>query len=257
MLENIIRNPIETPRGYKNPDYGIALRGPLSQFFSALYLKPLDDAFDTMEVTYLRYQDDILILCRTKRQLERAKQRLMGVLRERRLRLSLKKTYLGKIDKGFHFLGIHYPQTQTVDDSHVTRVSLDAALQESSEHALTLEGGSSATAGHWDSRPCAIVPHARTSRKAREQAKQMVTDGVSHRRIKSYLRRWWWVRTSHSWQHQELGRWFLQVCWDSSVARLAAEVFQETTWPTRGQPPADLKAYATAQARLFSPYSGG
>src|SRR4051812_283526 len=41
MLENIVKNPIETPRGYKNPDYGIALRGPLSQFFSALYLKPL------------------------------------------------------------------------------------------------------------------------------------------------------------------------------------------------------------------------
>jgi RNA-directed DNA polymerase len=63
MLENIVTNPIETPRGYKNPDYGIALRGPLSQFFSALYLKPLDDAFTSMDVTYLRYQDDVLILC--------------------------------------------------------------------------------------------------------------------------------------------------------------------------------------------------
>lgn len=58
MLENIIKNPIQTPRGYKNPDYGIALRGPLSQFFSALYLKLLDDAFNNMDVTYLRYQDD-------------------------------------------------------------------------------------------------------------------------------------------------------------------------------------------------------
>ena len=56
VLENIIKNPIETPRGFKNSDNGIALRGPLSQFFSALYLKPLDDAFDSMEVTYLRYQ---------------------------------------------------------------------------------------------------------------------------------------------------------------------------------------------------------
>ncbi len=52
MLERIIVNPIETPRGYKNPDTGIALRGPLSQFFSALYLKPLDDAFDEMDVAY-------------------------------------------------------------------------------------------------------------------------------------------------------------------------------------------------------------
>ena len=58
MLEHIITNPIETPRGYKNPDNGVALRGPLSQFFSALYLKPLDDAFDSMNVFYVRYQDD-------------------------------------------------------------------------------------------------------------------------------------------------------------------------------------------------------
>lgn len=53
MLENIITNPIETPRGYKNPSNGIALRGPLSQFFSALYLKPLDDAFDHIGVDLL------------------------------------------------------------------------------------------------------------------------------------------------------------------------------------------------------------
>lgn len=58
MLKNIITNPIDTPYGYQNPDHGIALRGPLSQFFSALYLKPLDDAFQQMKVTYFRYQDD-------------------------------------------------------------------------------------------------------------------------------------------------------------------------------------------------------
>ena len=31
MLENIITNPIDAPRGYKNPSHGIALRGPLSR----------------------------------------------------------------------------------------------------------------------------------------------------------------------------------------------------------------------------------
>ncbi len=58
MLENIITNPIETPRGYKNPGHGLALRGPLSQFFSGIFLKKLDDAFNHMDVDYLRYQDD-------------------------------------------------------------------------------------------------------------------------------------------------------------------------------------------------------
>lgn len=80
MLKEIIINPIETPRGYKNADHGIALRCPLSQFFSGIYLKPLDEAFDAMDVTYLRYQDDILILCRSRRQLERCKQRMNSVL---------------------------------------------------------------------------------------------------------------------------------------------------------------------------------
>ena len=54
MLKDIITNPIETANGLRNPIRGIALRGPLSQFFSGIYLKPLDDAFDKMQVSYLR-----------------------------------------------------------------------------------------------------------------------------------------------------------------------------------------------------------
>ncbi len=121
MLEQIVINPIETPRGYKNPDNGIALRGPLSQFFSALYLKPLDDAFDTMDVTYLRYQDDLIILCHSKRQLERCKRRMMTILKERHLQLSRKKTRIGSIEGGFHFLGINYLETQSSDSTNVTQ----------------------------------------------------------------------------------------------------------------------------------------
>lgn len=79
MLENIITNPIETRRGYKNPETGIALRGTLSQFFSGPYLKPLDDAFDNKDVSYFRFQEDVLILCKTKRQLTRCRQVMMTV----------------------------------------------------------------------------------------------------------------------------------------------------------------------------------
>ncbi|MFT4059500.1 MAG: reverse transcriptase domain-containing protein [Legionella sp.] len=123
MLKESIINPIETPRGYKNTDHGIALRGPLSQFFSGIFLKPLDQAFDGMNVTYLRYQDDILILCQTPGQLERCKQRMNAVLKERRLQLSRKKTRIGSIEKGFHFLGINYPGTQTLDNTTVPQVN--------------------------------------------------------------------------------------------------------------------------------------
>ncbi len=141
MLEQIIINPIETPRGYKNADHGIALRGPLSQFFSGIYLKPLDDAFNEMDVTYLRYQDDVLILCHTQRQLNRCKRQMMAVLKERRLSLSRKKTRIGRIDRGFHFLGIHYPGTQTPDNINVTQANDESVTQIIREHYLTSLGG--------------------------------------------------------------------------------------------------------------------
>ena len=141
MLKQIIINPIETPRGYKNADHGIALRGPLSQFFSGIYLKPLDDAFLTMDVTYLRYQDDILIMCKTNRQLNRCKQRMMKVLSERQLSLSSKKTRIGRIETGFHFLGINYPGTQTTDNTNVTQANDRSVIQLNTAHYLTSLGG--------------------------------------------------------------------------------------------------------------------
>ena len=141
MITNIINNPIDTPYGYKNPDRGIALRGPLSQFFSGIYLKPLDDAISKMNVTYLRYQDDILILCNTKRQLNRCKRKMMQVMDERHLRLSKRKTKTGEIEKsGFHFLGIEYPPTQIVDNTNTQPVIEKKNILQST-HDLNNEGG--------------------------------------------------------------------------------------------------------------------
>jgi retron-type reverse transcriptase len=146
MLERVITNAIETPRGYKNPGHGIALRGPLSQFFSAIYLKPLDDAFNTMDVSYIRYQDDIIILCKTKRQLNRCRRRMMEVLHERRLKLSRKKSRIGCIQKGFHFLGIDYPGTQTQDNTEESHSGNDGAARYPVAHSLAFvfEGETSA-----------------------------------------------------------------------------------------------------------------
>lgn len=118
MLSEIIRNPIDTPWGTRNPDNGLPLRGPLSQFLSALYLKPLDDAFNHSDVEYIRYQDDILLLCKTKRQFNRCRQKICKVLKNRRLLLSRKKSKLGAISQNFHFLGVHYLGTQPLDNTN-------------------------------------------------------------------------------------------------------------------------------------------
>jgi hypothetical protein len=222
MLENVITNPIETPRGYKNSGNGIALRGPLSQFFSGIYLKPLDDAFDNMDVTYVRFQDDLLILCKTKRQLNRSRRRLMEVLHERRLTLSRKKSRIGCINSGFHFLGIQYPGTQPLDNTNVTHVNDDKIFQPA--HYLSEWGGGKSLNEHQTYVPERIVPHPRTLRKGREQVRCMVADGMSSRKIRNYLHRFctWWVKTSTVWQYNEILWWFIKTCWDVGPAAYAA-----------------------------------
>lgn len=126
MLENIVTNPIDIPRGTRNPSHGIALRAPLPQFFSALYLKPRDDALSRMDIVYVRFQDDILALCKSKRQLNRCCKRMMEILSERQLKLSRKKSRLGTVTDSFHFLGIHYSLTQPENHISVKHANDDA-----------------------------------------------------------------------------------------------------------------------------------
>jgi hypothetical protein len=55
------------------PKKGVPLRGTMSPFFGALYLKPLDLAFeDNKNYLYQRYMDDIIIFAKDKRAFQRA-----------------------------------------------------------------------------------------------------------------------------------------------------------------------------------------
>ena len=118
-------------------------RRPTHQFFSAIYLKPLDDAFNNMDVTYIRYQDDLIILCKTKRQMNRCRRKMMEILAERRLKLSRKKSRIGLINKGFHFLGIYYPGTQPQDHTDAVQAANDRMIEPPhiNEHVLIMRGG--------------------------------------------------------------------------------------------------------------------
>jgi len=232
MLEEVIINPIETPRGYKNPTTGIALRGPLSQFFSAIYLKPLDDAFLNSDVTYIRYQDDLIILCKTKRQLNRCRRKMMEILHERHLKLSRKKSRIGSISKGFHFLGIDYPGTQPHDYTKATEAVNDSMIfLDKDDDILNILGGGEPPNEQIQLVSQRIVPHARTLRKAREQVKAMVETGFSTHRIKSYLKKWalWWAITSETWNYEYLLRQFIKSCWDYRLGAFAAELLPNVT----------------------------
>ena len=84
---------------------------------------------------------DVIILCETKRQLERCKQRLMKVLQERRLRLSSKKTRIGAIDKAFHFLGINYSGPQSWNGINNPLAQMKGVRKSQHEQYLASMGG--------------------------------------------------------------------------------------------------------------------
>ena len=73
-----------------------------------------------------------------------------------------------------------------------------------------------------------MVPHARTLRKAREQVKMMVVDGVSLCQIKKYLSRWlfWWIKTAGIWNYHDIANRYMNYCWDPNAAEIAALAFQ-------------------------------
>lgn len=172
-------------------------------------------------MTYLRYQDDIIVLCKTKRQLNRCRRRMMEILHEKGLSLSRKKSRMGCINQGFHFLGIYYSPTRTENNIKATHANDDSICSNMADLFLIDRGGKSIDE-HQKHEPL-IVPHARTIRKAREQVKMMVEDGMSAQKITRYLHRFvlWWVRTSIVWTYDDVLNIFIRSCWDSRVAALA------------------------------------
>jgi len=57
---------------------------------------------------YVRFMDDILVLAPTRWKLKEAVRVLNQTLQELKLEKHPDKTYIGKIDKGFDFLGYHF-----------------------------------------------------------------------------------------------------------------------------------------------------
>jgi hypothetical protein len=92
-------------------------------------------------------------------------------------------------------------------------------------------GGGKTTSEHQQHEPLRIVPHPRTLRKARENVKWMVNDGVSLLKTRNYLHRFvrWWAQTSDVWQYEELLRWFFDACWELPPAAIAAGLLQKAT----------------------------
>ncbi len=75
-------------------------------------------------VFYARYMDDWVVLCKTRTSLKKVIRCTYQILDELRLTLHPDKTWIGKIEKGFDFLGYHFRPEQLT----LVKVTLNKAI---------------------------------------------------------------------------------------------------------------------------------
>ncbi len=210
----------------RHSNKGIPRRSSISPFFGALYLSPLDRAFEKQKgIFYVRYMDDIVILAKTRRQYLNAKKKLHLHLKALKLSLSQHKTKMGKCVTAQH--NTQHSQINTENNTNNNPFGDDASVF----HFLGVNFLVAQTPE--SKKPWATGVHPRTCRRALDKVIALNTDAVHPAIIQQYLIRWarWWVRTScrqinictmlrawtayasrHSPQHAWVGRGLL-IAW--------------------------------------------
>ena len=133
-LYDIVRNYIQMP-DYRNTGKGIVAGGSISPLLGALYLLPLDREMykyvSSDRIFYIRYMDDIIILSKTRWHLRKAICMLNKTILSLDLTLHKQKKFIGRINKGFDFLGYTFKPGRKLRPS-------DISLRRFAEHACRL-----------------------------------------------------------------------------------------------------------------------
>jgi group II intron reverse transcriptase/maturase len=82
--------------------------GTISPLLSNVYLTVLDNALTEAGYKFVRYADDVVILCRSEDETIRALSHVRVVLGRLKLELNEEKTRVTNFDEGFDFLGFHF-----------------------------------------------------------------------------------------------------------------------------------------------------
>jgi retron-type reverse transcriptase len=95
-------------RRFKNPDRGIALGSAVSPLCCNAYLHRLDWELVRNRWNLVRYADDFVVCCASRKQAVEARRVVVDVLAGLCLRLEPAKTRITGFDEGFEFLGVRF-----------------------------------------------------------------------------------------------------------------------------------------------------
>jgi RNA-directed DNA polymerase len=108
LLWLYLRRTVEHGCLFYDHKHGISRGCPLSPLIGAFFLRRLDAEMSRLGLFYVRFMDDILVLAPTRWKLRKA----VAVVNRRLGALGLAKhpdkTFIGRIARGFDFLGYHF-----------------------------------------------------------------------------------------------------------------------------------------------------
>jgi RNA-directed DNA polymerase len=108
LLWQSMRRCVEHGGIFRDIKQGLPRGCPLSPLLGAFFLAELDEALEKQDVFYVRYMDDVLIMSQRRWGLRRAIKRLNEIFESLGLEKHPDKTFIGRIEQGFDFLGYHF-----------------------------------------------------------------------------------------------------------------------------------------------------
>jgi hypothetical protein len=105
LLRQYVRRTIYDAGLYEDVERGISLGCPLSPLMGAFYLTLLDERMELTGLPYARFMDDWVLLAPTRWKLRAAIRLVNEMLAELKVEQHPDKTFIGRISRGFDFLG--------------------------------------------------------------------------------------------------------------------------------------------------------
>lgn len=123
VLWNFMRRACEFGGDYTDIEKGLPLGASLSPLLGAVYLSPLDELGASVKNGfYRRYMDDWVLVLPKRHALRETLKQQYTVLDALRVQAHPDKTFIGKVAKGFDFLGFHCcPTGVRVSDTALLR----------------------------------------------------------------------------------------------------------------------------------------
>lgn len=133
-------------RALGTPGIGLVQGSPLSPLLANLYLDALDEEIEELGVKIVRFADDFVILCKSRKRAQKALDHCVKVLEEHRLRLHEDGTRIVNFDKGFDFIGYLFVRSLSVKeerDDPAFGTAKPVKSEITDEGIITLENGGS------------------------------------------------------------------------------------------------------------------